>query len=79
MRFDDEVQKQLQAVVGDSFDPPRRWGPTLAKWLVAALLAVGASAAIVGILHQQVMQAQTAPAPAKPVQVQILPAEPARK
>lgn len=79
MNVDDEVRKRLDAVVGDSYEPPRRWKATLARWLAAALLAVAASSAIVAILHTHLMQAQTAPAPPRPVQVQILPAEPARK
>ena len=77
MKFDDEVKKQLDAVVGESYEPPRRWRASLAKWLAAAILAVAASAAIVAVLHTHVMQAQTAPAPKRPmpVPVQIVPAK----
>jgi hypothetical protein len=76
VKFDDEVAKQLDAVVGDSYDPPRRWKATITKWLVAAVLGVGMSALIVGILHTHVMKAQTAPAPpapSKPVPVYTVP------
>ena len=64
-KFDDQVKKQLDAVVGESYEPPKRWRATLLKWLAAAVLAVATSAAIVGILHTHVMQAQTAPPKAK--------------
>jgi hypothetical protein len=77
MPIDPQVKKQLDAVIGESYDPPRRWKATLAKWLAAAVLAIAASAAIVSILHTHVMKAQTAPAPApapkKPVPVWIVP------
>jgi hypothetical protein len=58
MKFDDEVKKQLDAVVGESYQPPRRWRATVMKWLAAAVLAVATSALIIGILHTHVMQAQ---------------------
>ena len=60
MKFDDEVRKQLDAVVGESYAPPRNWRATLLKWLGAAVLAVATSALVIGILHTHVMQAQTA-------------------
>ena len=75
MRPDDEVKRQLDAVVGESYTPPRRWKATAAKWIAAAILAVAASAAIVAILHTHVMQAQTAPPAKRPVPVQIIPAK----
>jgi hypothetical protein len=78
MKFDDEVRKQLDAVVGESYAPPRNWRATLGKWVAAAILAVSASATIVWILHTHVMQAQTAPPPPaqkKPVPVIIVPAQ----
>ena len=75
MKFDDEVAKQLDAVVGDSYDPPRRWGVTLAKWAIAALLAIGAAAIVVATLHTHIVQAQKAPPPPRPVPVQIIPAK----
>lgn len=74
MKVDPEVRKQLDAVVGESYDPPRRWRATALKWLAAAALAVATSAAIVAILHTHVMQAQTSPPPKRPVPVTIVPA-----
>ena len=74
MKIDREVKKQLDAVVGERFEPPRRRRETLIKWVLAALLAVGAAAAVMAILHTHVMQAQTAPGPKRPVPVQIVPA-----
>ena len=78
MPIDPEVKKQLDAVIGDSYDPPRRWGATIAKWLAFAVLAIAAAAVVVGILHTHVMKAQTAPPPpgtTKTVPVQIVPAK----
>jgi hypothetical protein len=75
MRVDDDVKRQLDSVIGDEYQPRRHWGATLAKWLGAAILALGAAAAVMGILHKQLMQAQTAPAPPKPVTIQIVPAK----
>ena len=73
MKIDDAVKKQLDAVVGERFDPPRRRRETLLKWVLAALLAIGAAAVVMTILHTHLMQAQTAPAPKRPVPVQIVP------
>lgn len=73
------MRKQLDAVVGDSYAPPRDWRVTLLKWLAAAVLAVGASAAIVTILDTYISKAQKAPPPSRPVQVQILPAKQAER
>jgi hypothetical protein len=75
VRPDDEVRKQLDAVAGDSYEPPRDWRVTLLKWLGAAVLAVGASALIVTILDTYITKAQKAPPPHRPVQVQVLPAK----
>ena len=75
MRPEDEMKRQLDAVVGDSYRPPRNWRSTLLRWLAAAVLAVGASAAIVTILDTYIAKAQKEPRPARPVQVQILPAK----
>ena len=74
MKIDPEVKKQLDAVVGDRFEPPRRPRETLVKWILTALLAVAAAAAVMTILHTHLMQAQTAPGPKRPVPVQIVPA-----
>ena len=75
MKFDDEVRKQLDAVVGERFDPPRTLRATLLKWLLAAILAVSAAAGVMAILHTHIMKAQTAPAPKKPVTIQIVPSK----
>ena len=75
MKFDDEVAKQLNAVVGESYDPPRRWSASVAKWVIAAILAIGAAAAVVAILHTHLVQAQKAPPPPRPVPIQIIPAK----
>jgi hypothetical protein len=79
VKFDDEVAKQLDAVVGDSYDPPRSWGATLSKWAIAAILAVAAAAAVVGVLQHYIVKAHTAPHPAPPhsgpVPVQIIPSK----
>lgn len=72
----DDVRKAVEAVVGDRYDPPRRAAATLARWLAALVLAAGAVALIVWILHRHVRDAQTAPAPQKPVPVRIVPAPP---
>ena len=74
MKIDDDVKKQLDAVVGDRYEQPSSKRDTLVKWIVAALLAVGAAALVMSVLHTHLMQAQTAPAPKRPVPVQILPA-----
>ena len=74
MKIDPEVKKQLDKVVGESFDPPRRPRDVLLKWVLAALLAVGAAAIVMTILHTHLTQAQTAPAPKRPVPIQIVPA-----
>ena len=82
MRFDDEVHKQLDAVVGESYQPPRSWRNTLLKWFGAAALAIGTSALIIGILDKHVGDAksnaaeQAKSAPKKPVPVTIVPPSP---
>lgn len=79
MKFDDEVRKQLDAVVGQEYRPRRNWRATLGKWALAAVLAVGMSALIIGILDKHVGDAkshaaeQAAAAPKKPVPVRIVP------
>lgn len=78
-KFDDEVAKQLDAVVGDSYQPPVRWRSRLGKWLLAAVLAVGTSALIIGILDKHVGDAklhaaeQAAKSPKKPVPTKPVP------
>ena len=70
---EEEIKRQLDAVVGESYEPPRRWGATLAKWLVAAILAIAAAALVVGILDAHVMKAQKDAAKKRPVPVFIVP------
>lgn len=80
MKLDDEVKKQLDAVVGEAYQPPRSRRATLGKWALAAALAVGTSALIIGILDKHAGEAkshaaeQAAAAPKKPVPVTIVPA-----
>ena len=69
-----EVKRRLDAVVGDSYDPPRRVRDILGKWLAAAVLAVVAAAIVILTLHTYMMRAETAPAPKRPVDVRIVPA-----
>jgi len=75
MPVDPEVRKQLDAVVGESYTPPRRWGATLAKWAIVAVLAVGAAIVVVSILHTHVVKAQKAAEAKRPVPVHIIPAK----
>ena len=75
MPIDPQVKKQLDAVVGESYTPPRRWGATLAKWAIVAVLAVGAAIAVVSILHTHVVKAQKAAEAKRPVPVHIIPAK----
>ena len=69
----DEINRQLDTVVGDSYDPPRRWKATILKWLAFAALAVAASVLIVGILDTHVMKAQRNAAEKRPVPVHLIP------
>ena len=73
MAVDDDVKKQLDAVVGESYTPPRRARETLAKWAGAAILAVATAALVMWTLHRYMTQAETAPVPRKPVEVRIVP------
>lgn len=81
MKFDDEVAKQLEAVVGESYEPPRSWRRTILEWIAAAALAIATSALIIGILDKHVGEAkshaaaQGASPPKKPVPVTIVPAK----
>ena len=70
-----DVAKELDAVVGERFAPPRRALPALLRWAAAAVLAILAMAAIAWTLDRHVTQAQRAPAPDKPVTVRIVPAK----
>ena len=69
-----EVKRQLDAVVGDSYDPPRRLRDIVGKWIAAAALGVAAAAIVILTLHTYMTRAETAPKPKKPVEVRILPA-----
>jgi hypothetical protein len=73
MRPDDKVKHQLDVVVGERFDPPRDLRASALKWIGAAILGVGAAATVMGILDRYLTRAQTAPPPARPVAVQIIP------
>lgn len=75
MRVEDQVKRELDAVVGDKFAPPRRLRATLLKWVLFAILGVGAAAVVMTILHTHLTQAQTAPGPKKPVPIRIVPAQ----
>jgi hypothetical protein len=74
MDVDEDVKRKLDAVVGDHYDPPRDIRAMLLKWLGAAVLAVGAASLVMGVLDRYLTKAQTAPAPPRPVTVQIVPA-----
>ena len=69
-----EVRRQLDAVVGENYAPPRRVRDIVGKWFAAAVLAVAAAAIVVLTLHTYMTRAETAPKPKKPVDVRILPA-----
>ena len=74
MDFDEEaVKKQLDAVVGDEYRPPRRAREILLKWVGAAILAVATATLVMGTLHHNMTEAESAPPPKKPVTVTILP------
>ena len=75
MDVDEDVKRQLDAVVGDQFRPPRDLRALLLKWLGAAVLAIGAASLVMGTLDKYLTKAQTAPAPPRPVTVQIVPAK----
>jgi hypothetical protein len=75
MGVDEDVKRKLDAVVGDHYDPPRDLRATLLKWLGAAVLAIAAAGLVMGILDKYLTKAQTAPAPPRPVTVQIIPAK----
>lgn len=53
----------------------RRYARLAGKILAGALLAVAMMAAIFYVLHKHVRDAQTAPAPKKPVVIQIFPVQ----
>lgn len=73
-----DVERELNAVVGKYEDRRgsliQRIGRIAAKALLGASLAIAAATVVIYTLHFHVKQAQTAPAPKKPIQVQIVPA-----
>jgi len=73
-----DVERELDDLVApyepSSGPPLRRYALWLGRVFAGAVLALLAVAAIVYILHTHLMQAQTAPAPKKPVTVRIIPA-----
>ena len=73
MPIDPEVKKQLDAVIGESYAPPRRWAKTLLKWSVVAALAIATSVAVVGILDIHATKARTDAAKKRPVPVFVVP------
>ena len=74
MEVDEEaVKRQLDAVVGDEYRPPRKPREMLVKWVGAAILAVATAAIVMGTLHHNMTEAESAPPPKKPVTVRILP------
>ena len=75
MPIDPEVKKQLDAVIGESYEPPRRWGRTILKWSVVAALAIAASVVVVGILDIHATKAQKDAAKKRPVPVFVVPSK----
>jgi hypothetical protein len=75
-----DVKRELDELVPE-YRPreatPRaqRYLGLLVKFAAGAVLAALAVAAIVYILHKHLTQAQTAPAPKRPVPVHIVPAQ----
>jgi len=70
-----EINKQLDAVVGESYDPPRRWAATLAKWLVFAVAGIAMAVAVVSILDVHATKAQKDAAQKRPIPIHIIPAK----
>ena len=76
-----DPHKELDAVVGTYDAQPgerflRRYGRWLARAIAAAVLALATAATIFFVLDKHVTDAKNAPAPKKPVNVQIVPARP---
>ena len=73
-----DPKRELDQVVGRFEEGGgflERLGRMAGKMLIGASLAVGAAALVIYTLHTHVKQAQTAPAPKKPVPVNIIPAK----
>ena len=71
----EHIKKQLDAVVGESYEPPRRWRATLSKWLVAAVLGVGMAVVVVRVLDFYATKAQKDAAQKRPIPIHIIPAK----
>lgn len=71
----DDIKRQLDAVVGESYDPPRRWKATVAKWLVFAIAGIAMAVAVVSILDVHVTKAQKDAAQKRPIPIHIIPAK----
>jgi hypothetical protein len=71
----EEIRKQLDAVVGESYDPPRRWGATLAKWAIFAIAGIAMAVAVVSMLDVHVTKAQKDAAQKRPIPIHIVPAK----
>jgi hypothetical protein len=74
-----DPKRELDAVLGNYKDRRgslwERFGGSVGRALAVAALALAAAAAVIYTLHFHVKQAQTAPPPKKPVQVNIVPAK----
>ena len=73
-----DVKRELDEVIPPY--EPRKEGPRLrryarlgARLLVGSILGIAAAALVFYILHKHLRDAQTAPAPKKPVFIQVLP------
>jgi hypothetical protein len=75
-----DVKRELDSLV-PAYDEragtpaARHYARRSLRAVAAVLLALAVVAAIVAVLHTHLTAAQTAPAPKKPVQVLILPAQ----
>jgi hypothetical protein len=73
-----DVAKKLDEVVGERFDEgakgvAARMRQNLAKWIVGALLAVGAVTVIVLVIESHRLPPKTAAPPPKPLIIKIIP------
>ena len=84
MRDPEELQRQLDEVVGTRYDERGRPGlgrwlaRSLPKWLAGLVLAIAAAVAVFLVLDRHIIaahQRQPEAAPGKPVTVRILPAQ----
>ena len=73
-----DVAKKLDEVVGERFDEgakgiAARMRQNLAKWILGALLAVGAVTVIVFIIESHRLPPNSDPPPLKPLIIKIIP------